>query len=405
MERITSQCMICISTRQNTANLIPFLQFDFGTMIILETEYAQKEKWSDGLEKVLNESGKKTKNYTIGSGLDLSEMLARIRGIVTGYDSVCWNIGGGQKMQQMAMMRVFEERLRHNKKDWACYADPGTKNIYTITGDKHNLDSAQQAINTAITLDDILTVFQLRKRQSNRDVLLWQRAETKGRLVGNTFRDASYFWDTAKRRELLRAVFDGTEKNHDILNGYEHGYADYFEEIAQAEVVKILRRHAPDHHITEAWGNVRVKDKNNKEIAEWDIVLVTDFGTLIILDAKTGIFKSKDEDARLFNLEKATGFYGKFWLIIPYLFEDMKTEEFYAEFGDEGKKTRRIPVELNRLSSNVLAITGHKKNFYLQKRRKNKVQVVEEQKSPDDVQLTDISFLLDKLRVHKKTVQ
>ena len=393
-----TKCMVCISTRQNTANLIPFVQFDFETMILLDTDHASKEKWSSGLTKVLAGRGKETKIFSIGSGINLNYMLECIRDIVSEYAAVCWNIGGGQKMQQMAVMSVFEERLNHNKQDWACYADPNTKNIYEITGDQHNLESSEIIINTEITLNDILTIFQLKQREKNKDILLWKRSEPTEQLESDLWRDSSHFWDREKRHALLRSIINEDDDKPEILAGLKHGYADYFEQIVQAEVVKILRRHTK-HHITEAWANVRVKDKDNKEIAEWDIVLVTDFGTLIILDAKTGIFKSKDEDARLFNLEKATGFYGKFWLVIPYLYEDMKSEAFSAEFGEKAKEMRRHPIELNALSSNVLAITGQKQKFYLQKRRKNKVQIIAERNSPEDVQVQDISFLLDVLRV------
>jgi len=402
MKEKTEKCMICISTRQNTANLIPFLQFDFDLMIMLNTDHAQKEKWSEGLKQVLDERGKKIKIYPIGSGLDLVDMLQRIRGIVAQNAAVCWNIGGGQKMQQMAMIRVFEERLNKDRQDWACYADPSTKKIYKINGDKHNLKSSEFVIDTAITLNEILTIFQLKKRQSNKDILLWNRTGAESQAVAQ-FRDSSYFWDRDKRHGLLEAVIDNDKDQPEILKGLKHDYADYFEQIVQSEIIKILRAHAPGHHITEAWGNVRVKDKDNKEIAEWDVVLVTDFGTLIILDAKTGIFKSKDEDARLFNLEKATGFYGKFWLIIPYLFEDMDSETFTAKFGKKAKEMIRHPLDLNALNSNVLAITGQNKTLYIQKLRKNKAKVNIKRAKETDVALNDISTILNVLKLKKET--
>lgn len=45
------KCMVCISTRQNTANLVPFLQFGFENMVLLITDYAKKENWGSGLKK------------------------------------------------------------------------------------------------------------------------------------------------------------------------------------------------------------------------------------------------------------------------------------------------------------------------------------------------------------------
>lgn len=382
------KCMICVSTRQNTANLVPFLQFDFDTMLILETDHAKKENWSTGLKNVLIQRGKQVKLYSIGHGTNLNKMLADIRGVVDGIFPVCWNIGGGQKMQQMALMRVFQERLNVGGLDCACYADPGTKKIYTIKGDMHNLDSMDTEVRTEISLDDVLTVFQLEQREKNDPLLLWHHSNPGILPELKNFRDMSLFWDVKERQHLLQWVLNKQGDEPQILKGLKHGYADYFEQVAQYETAKILKELAMNHHVTEAWANVRVKDSKGKEIAEWDIVLVTDFGTLIILDAKTGIFHSKDEDARLFNLERATGFYGKFWLIIPYLFEDMKDDGFYSRHGKKGKDYRAIPFTLNELHSKFLAISGQDATQYLTKINKKKVRYALAQERPDSMENT-----------------
>ena len=398
------KCMVCISTRQNTANLIPFLQFNLDTMIILETDHAKKENWSEGLRDVLKYKNKNVKQYTIGAGTNLQQMLDYIRDYVSGQSPVCWNIGGGQKMQQMAMTRVFQERLNQNFPDWACYADPGTRKIFTITGDMHNLQSTEDVINTQITIDDVLTVFGLEKRQSNHPLLLWRADQPDNSPPPDIFRDISLFWNSSERRKIIDWVMTGEGDTPDVLVGLKHDYADYFEQVVQAEVIKILQKTFPDHHVTEAWANVRVKDTHGKEIAEWDIVLVTDFGTLIILDAKTGTFHSKDEHARLFNLERATGVYGEFWLVIPYLLEDIQDENFYAKY-EKGKDIRKIPFDLSKLNSRFLAITGCNDPFYIKKGRKNKVTILQSQEGDisgkNILKITDLSALLDRLRLKK----
>lgn len=397
------KCMVCISTRQNTANLVPFLQFDLDTIIILETDFAEQQNWSAGLKAVLFQKGKLVKVYSIGHGTNLKKMLADIRGVIDGLTPVCWNIGGGQKMQQMALMRVFQERLRDGGADWACYADPGTKNIYTIKGDMHDLGSKETEIRTNITLDEVLTIFQLEKRKNIDPLLLWHRSQPDLLPEPDKFLDMSPFWNIEERHKILEWVLNKQGEKPKILNGLKHDYADYFEQVAQYEVAGILKKHAVNHHVTEAWANVRVQNRKGKEIAEWDIVLVTDFGTLIILDAKTGIFHSKDEDARLFNLERATGAYGAFWLIIPYLFEDMQDHGFYSRQGQKGKNYRAIPFDLNALHSKFLAISGQDTPQYLTRIKKKKVQYTLAQEKPDSMvntlEIVSHKSLLDKLNL------
>ncbi len=398
-----SSIMVCISTQQNTTNLVPFLQHNFNSMVLLETDFAKEKNWSRGLQEAISQRNKAVESQSVGQGTDLTHMISIIRGIVGDYERVCWNIGGGQKMQQLALLRVFQERLAAKKTDWACYADPGTKKIFTIEGNNLNLTSSEELIRAEITLDDILTVFGLQKRESNKPLLLWQRIESNELPATTEFRDLSLFWNKQERRRMIHWTITGEGDQPEVLQGLKHGYADYFEQVVQFEVAKLLKQHAPKHHITQAWANVRVKTATGEEIAEWDITLVTDFGTLVILDAKTGLFSPKDEDARLLNLERATGVYGKFWLIIPYMFEDIEDESFYQQFGINGNDLRKIPFDLSRLKSKCLAVTGSKEPFTIKKLKKNKVKIITDQGNRETEQDTliikDISFLLKELRL------
>lgn len=395
--------MVCISTQQNTTNLVPFLQHDFNSMVLLETDHAKEKNWSLGLQKAISQRNKEVKIYSVNQGTDLTHMINIIREIVCDYERVCWNIGGGQKMQQLALLRVFQERLAVKKTDWACYADPGTKKIFTIEGSHLSLTSSEELIRAEITLDDILTVFGLQKRESNKPLLLWQRKEPNLLPASANFRDLSLFWDKQARRRLLNWAITKEGDQPEVLQGLKHGYADYFEQVVQCEVAKLLKQHAPNHHITQAWANVRVKTETGEEVAEWDITLVTDFGTLVILDAKTGLFSSKDEDARLLNLERATGVYGEFWLIIPYIFEDIEDDTFYQQHGSKGKDLRKIPFDLSRLKSKCLAVTGHKEPFTIKKMKKDKVKIIADQGNSEAEQNTlrikDICSLLNELRL------
>lgn len=397
-----TKCMVCISTRQNTTNLIPFLQFDLDCLLVLETNFARQEKWASGLVSALVKREKQVHCESLGNGSDLSEMIDIVRDITAESTEICWNLGGGQKMQQVAILQVFQERLEKGVPDWACYADPGTRKIFTIQK-QQQLESQEQDISTYVGLDDILSVFHLKKRESNTPLLLWSR-EKADQLPGlENFRDFSFFWEKEKRHRMMDWVIDENGEKPSVLNDLKHDFGEYFEQVVQYEVAKILQRHGKKHHVTEAWANVRVKDDKGKEIAEWDIVLVTDFGTLVILDAKTGIFTSKDEHARLFNLERATGYYGEFWLIIPYLYEDMIQGGFYSQKGNKGKQYRSIPFQLSTLNSRFFVISGQDKPLYLTKRKKDNHilsrERPEQQNNNNILKLLSLPSLMETLRL------
>ncbi len=367
--------MLGISTRQNTANLVPILQYDFKAAILLETDFAKQQGWTEGLQQVLDNKNIDASIVSIGQGSDVKSVQKTIQQEISQakycHNEIWWNFGGGQKIQQLAMFQIFNERLATGNCDKACYADPGQKRIFEIWRDENVMKSLDQDVETEITLDDILTVFNLKKRSSNKPKLLWKRNNVTNNETLTGKKEAEIFWDTSRRQKLLAWILEPDGETPSELKGFKHGYADFFEKVVQFEVAQILEEKI-HHYVTEAWANVRVRDAQNNEIAEWDIVLVTDFGTLVILDAKTGIFRQKDEHARLFNLEKATGYYGKFKVIIPYVLEDMKDDGFFAKQGEKGKDYRSIPLELNTLNSNFLGLTGVGESLYLQKWKKRK---------------------------------
>jgi hypothetical protein len=237
---------------------------------------------------------------------------------------------------------------------------------------------------------------------------LWER-ETKddsSKQEACAYADTAEFWNINSRKKLTQWSFTHEGEKPTVLEGLKHGFADYFERVVQFEVIKLLAENPESHCVNEAWANVRVKDKRGVEIAEWDVVLVTDFGTLIILDAKTGQFGQKDEDARLYNLERATGVYGQFWLVIPYMKEDMDDEAFWTVFGDKGKEARLQPFKLNELKSKLLAVTGQSHSVFIQKGRKNKVKIIsaaqaQETKDEKTMELLDIKTLLETLHLKR----
>lgn len=120
------------------------------------------------------------------------------------------------------------------------------------------------------------------------------------------------------------------------LTGFNKS-SSYFEKICINRMIQNLE--LGEHNIIEAYANLEIM-KDNLNVAEYDILCVTNKGKIIAFDAKTFDFESKDIDARLYNLEKGSGYYRKFNAVIPYNINDL------------GKKM--MPPQLERLPFKLL---------------------------------------------------
>lgn len=493
--------MVGISTKQNTTNLVPFLQFNFSTMLILETNHSKKNHWGKNLKKVINSKDKEAKCENIGEGDNLAEMIEIIRGFIQDEEIICWNIGGGQKLQQTAIMQLYQERLQNNKKDWACYADAGSRKLFIITKENGQLISNSQTITARIKLADILTIFGLHLKEGCAEKLLWDNDRQEGSdLEDISNRNFVNFTDTHERQKMfswfmkivdlqdignagefykiprklyefikqtrqwpgILAEFIKTEKNRksskhkhdsaviskipkqlfeeilpkilkeelwasedtipeslkaeyekckpkkpaDKLKYLKKIFPNYFEAIVQYIIQSTLKK-AKNHHVCQAWANVRAADSTDKETGEWDIVLVTSFGTLIILDAKTGIFPQKDEHARLYNLEKSSGVYGEFHVVFPFFWDDMKEDGFFAGCDAKWQKQRSTPLTLSERSSKFMAVMDEPECFVWQEKINDKKATLFikkncQNKTIDPVQVTNVDNFLKKLRLEQQ---
>lgn len=130
--------------------------------------------------------------------------------------------------------------------------------------------------------------------------------------------------------------------------------ADYFEKIVSQRVREILLTY--NHPIIEAYSNLEIARTNDigKITAEYDVLCVTNKGTIIALDAKTFEFTGKDIDARLFNLQEGSGFYKKFSVVIPLDFDDVDT-------GFIPTETINLAFNLKKKKLDFFVVSNHSK--------------------------------------------
>lgn len=422
--------MIGVSTGQNITNLIPAVQksMSVDTFVLLETSTAKNKHWSDGFLGVLEKRQIKFEQLSLeGIGSHISEIQKKLLARFSSEkEPLIWNLGGGQKPQQIPIWEVFKYRneVLHIS-DIVCYAnqddtglleiweyqngnlttrsekisvDLSAENIfnvfgYGVKGKPQKIYERNTRINFSKTQDlfvyqefrqylfeiadfysnkrednftihaiknivskhssefdaEILKIIQSRnifqKNVAIRSLILGSK-NNKG-LLENKLRESSSEFefklqDPNLKKQISQIVAHDTDTMPDgivaKLGLLKNTTGDYFEKILIDRVKQKLES-TTEHNVIEAYANFEI-EKDGQQIAEYDILCVTEKGTIIALDAKTFSFEKKDIDARLYNLEQGSGFYRSFSAIFPYDTADFEKEWF--------KPIKRLPFDLSK---------------------------------------------------------
>ncbi|WP_030008167.1 hypothetical protein [Picosynechococcus sp. NKBG042902] len=159
-ELASNTLMVAVSTGQNTANAVPALQLGVSSILLVETEYAQQQGWSKGLCQVLKKRRLKIEAPVIldreeSSRIDLiqTKLLERLEN----YPAVIFNLGGGQKAQQIAIWDVFNKR--NNSNDRVTYANMGNGQLELWQRENGELKYTAKSINCDLRVEEILRIF------------------------------------------------------------------------------------------------------------------------------------------------------------------------------------------------------------------------------------------------------
>lgn len=125
--------------------------------------------------------------------------------------------------------------------------------------------------------------------------------------------------------------------------------SNYFEEIIVKRAKKLLESSDDKNFIFEAYANFESIS------GEYDILLVTTWGTLIALDAKTFEVGKKDSDARLYNLTLSGGKYVDWIPVIPY---DSDCNAYMSD------KLKKLPKTLYDMKKRFFVISDNYSKDY-----------------------------------------
>ncbi|GMU86203.1 MAG: hypothetical protein AMXMBFR48_14450 [Ignavibacteriales bacterium] len=440
--------MVGVATEQNSTNILPALQLKINHFISLETSGAARANWSSGLEELLADRNVGFEKLVLLPAEDsrIDIIISKIREMLKEYSNfeVIWNLGGGQKPQQLAMWQCFLTSQLVNVIQSACYTNPVKHEIELWSLAENNLTYKTIQLKNELPAEDLLKLYGFKTSGSRQIYSKWNKdnkpvneklwedkkfrefsfrvpavKEDEDMQLDNLVRKVSFELlerekkelaktiektvkglkpsiDTMlnanplqagnsilkairkKEEEILRSslpfkrmktqsskVFNNLSRDYfdgnDIILSYDAfkqmtgraNPARYFEFVLECRIQSVLEK--DNHHILYAYSNVEVYTNDSKVlVAEYDILLVTEWGTLIALDAKTFEFERKDANARLFNLQQAGGRYVQFIPVIPFDPDDC-SEEYFPD------KLKRLPVFCKNQKMKLFIITAKPK--------------------------------------------
>ncbi len=455
--------MFGVSTLQNTTNAIPAIQLQVDEFVLLETSGARNKKWSEGITEVLS-----NRKISIIQPIELSKsedaridlILKKIYDFIENHKNktIYWNVGGGQKAQQIALWKAFEQRVRDGYKDKICYANPETKHIELwYYDDNNNFVSDFSETNVNLSAKEIFKIFGLTTNYDSKHKIYRQRQllrreqgayklmkyskfrqffflvplssqkneelklkltkeelehkinidkidkqiksviDKKGKeifyknevknllpgirkkIIAEVLENFYKIYEPPEidiaNSELKKVLKEYTDKNIDELvcnyssldkilgnkiESQNKNQGFFFEEVLADKIISIIEKQN-SNKILEIYRNINIYEKE-KKIAEYDILIVTQWGTCIALDAKTFDIKQKDFDARLLNLRKGAGRYVDFIIILPLFEEDLEKDWFPKELQNLAKKLNKNNVKYYSITDTDFKININENN-------------------------------------------
>ncbi len=129
----------------------------------------------------------------------------------------------------------------------------------------------------------------------------------------------------------LSFVNNSIRKN-DVFLSYKNG--DFFENSVQAMAMDILSKNSElSDKILSIWSNVKTKKFGENEIeSEYDLVFITKFGTLIMIEVKSGFLGGDTAKSKDYGAYKKSGPYGKAAILGPFIKEFMMNDDFFIDW-------------------------------------------------------------------------
>jgi len=361
-------CVIC-STQNQMINYIPLKleQFNFETIYnitITGSNYFENGTWDKNLKNVLSKEFEdikieQTNTHSVSKILENKELekLQEIDG------KIFWNITGGQRTILLSIMKIIKSSDKR-KDDVICYLEGNNNQIYisdinhknpkaiNYSQEKFDLDIvkalklggfkiSESSSDTDYLDDDILEKFiSLYEDRDNklRELLIETNKSTTEQEALNKLKHLDI--SRNKLEQLNISKQDAVKKIFEVIEwGYKKNKSTPFGYILE-EMTRYIISQSIDN-IQELKTNVRlynsekIEDVNNTQIDEFDVLLLTKNGKLIVFECKSGSMHPDIAKSTKYSTYAVSGVYGLPILITPLLKEEIPPSDKFKDLGDK----------------------------------------------------------------------
>jgi hypothetical protein len=225
---------LCLSTGNQTINLMPALQYGYKRVLLLSTDEMERSGRTMSLNAVCKDRGIGVEIIHIDHSLekDIARLALLIEQTLSAYHKVIWNLSGGQKLVAMACQQVFNQRIANGHTgDEIMYVEGKPPAIWHCDA---KLVTHSDRLNTTLTLSEIMHLYGTETSESMQIFpALSPKASTSlaiGRKALAHYRESELFRDAFFRwmKPLTFSCRSGAEIRHlvkVVLNEQKESFA------------------------------------------------------------------------------------------------------------------------------------------------------------------------------------
>ncbi|NPV37747.1 hypothetical protein BREVNS_1744 [Brevinematales bacterium NS] len=194
------KAMLCFSTQNQVVNLVPALLLGVNNLLVLSTERATREGWTENLKAVSEKRNIHTTIFELGNvpETDIFAIVRFIQERMVSDTSFFVNISGGQKPMALALYEYFKQS---EKAEALVYMEGNQKKIeiYRKNGEKEEMP-----IKTHLELEEILSLYGYELKESPQELKIGASVcEQKIKHLDMALKMAEYY----KTKELFQRLF------------------------------------------------------------------------------------------------------------------------------------------------------------------------------------------------------
>lgn len=334
-------CVIC-STQNQMVNYIPLKmkRFNFETIYnitIAGSSHFDNATWDNNLKE---STGRTFQDITLQQSdtHSVSKILENkeLESLKDLDGEIFWNITGGQRTILLAIMELIKNSDKR-KDDVICYLEGNNNQMYISNINHENpipIDYSKEKFDLDIVKALKLGGFKISEVQNNENHL---DANDISQFIENYKELRELLIETNKaldEKGALAKLNSSSLQNKDAIErvikwGYSKNKSSPFGYILEEMTYHIINTSSLMNSIQELKTNIRLYNRsategvNNTQIDEFDVLLLTKSGKLIVFECKSGSMHPDIAKSTKYSTYAVSGVYGLPILITPLLKDEI----------------------------------------------------------------------------------